>query len=136
MKPQELFYDDFRDALRYAIKQLGGFEAVGADLWPSKLRKQAGAWLSDCLNPERAAKLDLEEVVEILRMARAAGIHCGMNQLCDDSGYEHPKITPQMSEAQKLAARMKAIAAEYANLADEMEAIGTNRVTELRRLGQ
>lgn len=134
MSPQELFHDDFRDALRHAIKALGGFEAVGAELWPSKLRKQAGAWLSDCLNPERAAKLDLEEIAEIMRMARAAGVHCAMHQLADETGYARPDIAPQQSEAQKIAARMQAITREFAHLADEMAAISQGKVADLRKI--
>ena len=127
-----LFHEDFRDALRHAIKAMGGFEAVGADLWPSKLRKAAGTWLSDCLNAERPAKLDLEEIAEILRMARAASIHCAMHQLADDTGYERPEIAAQPSEAQKIASRMQAVAAEYANLANEMAAISQVKVAQLR----
>ena len=134
MSPQELFHDDFRDALRHAIKALGGFEAVGADLWPSKLRKQAGAWLSDCLNPERPAKLDLEEVAEILRMSRAAGVHCAMSKLCEDTGYAEPEIAPQLSESQKIAARMRAITSEFSHLADELAAISQGKVADLRKV--
>lgn len=130
----ELFYDDFQDALRYAIKALGGFEAVGADLWPGKTRKQAGNWLSDCLNPERAAKLDIGELVELLRMARAAGIHSAMNQLADDVGYEKPKIAPAVSEEQKLAAEMQRCVDTFKRLAEEADALRQHKVAEVRRL--
>lgn len=132
MTPQALFHDDFRDALRYSIKALGGFEAVGADLWPSKLRKQAGAWLSDCLNPERAAKLDIEEIEEIVRMARAAGIHAAMNQFADDTGYSHPELAPQLSDEQKIAEEMRQLTARFTHLADQLAANSAEKVTRLR----
>lgn len=86
----ELFHEDWRDALRHLVKALGGFETAGADLFPHKSRKAAGNWLSDCLNVERPAKLDLEEIEALLRLGRAAGCHIGLTFLCDSSGYSSP----------------------------------------------
>lgn len=120
----DLFHEGLRDALRHAIKALGGFEAVGTDIWPSKLRKHAGIWLADCLNPERPAKLDLEEFAQILSMARARGIHCAMHQLCDESGYERPSISPMKTKRQLLAEQFSRLAAELGRLAEEEAAIG------------
>lgn len=122
MQTQELFHDDFRDALRHAVKALGGYDAVGIDLWPSKTRKAAGAWLSDCLNPERPAKLDLEEITQILRMAREKHIHCAMYQLCDETLYAHPAITSPKSDLEVKAERLQRIAAEFGRLAAEVAA--------------
>lgn len=122
MQPIELFHDDFRDALRHAVKALGGFDTVGHDLWPVKTRKAAGAWLSDCLNPERAAKLDLEEISQILRMARDRGIHCAMYQLCDESLYAHPPIVAPKSPLEEKAERLQRIASEFGRLAAEVAA--------------
>lgn len=124
MSPQApLFHEDFRDALRHAIKALGGVEAVGADLWPSKTRKAAGTWLSDCLNPERPAKLDLEEVVQILDMARAEGIHCALHQLCDEAGYARPDIAPTKTPRQELVAEIEKTLAKLRHLAEQEAAI-------------
>lgn len=122
MQVQELFHDDFRDALRHAIKALGGYEVVGADLWPAKLRKAAGNWLNDCLNPERPAKLDLEEVVQIMRLARDKGIHCAMYQLCDDALYARPPIVAPKSPLEEKAERLERLAAEFKRLAAEVAA--------------
>lgn len=122
MNPQELFHDDFRDALRHAVKALGGYDSVGSDLWPSKTRKAAGAWLSDCLNPERAAKLDLEEISQILRMARDKGIHCAFYQLCDESLYAHPPIVAPKTPLEEKAERFQRMATEFARLAAEVAA--------------
>lgn len=130
----ELFHEDFRDALKHLVKALGGFEAVGLELWPAKSMKAAGNWLRDCLDPERPAKLDLEEVVRLLRMGRERGVHCAMHQLADETGYARPDIAPQQSEAQKIAARMQAITREFAHLADEMAAISQGKVADLRKI--
>lgn len=86
----ELFHEDWRDALRHLVKAMGGFEAVAVELWPHRSRKAAGNWLSDCLNPERAAKLDLEEIEALLRMGRARGCHIGLHVLCDETDYARP----------------------------------------------
>lgn len=122
MQYQELFHDDFRDALRHAIKALGGYEAVGADLWPAKMRKAAGNWLNDCLNDERPAKLDLEEIVQILRMARERGIHCAIYQLCDETLYARPGIVAPKSPLEEKAERLERLAAEFKRLAAEVAA--------------
>ena len=128
MTPQNpLFHEDWRDALRHTIKALGGFEAVGHDLWPAKSRKIAGSWLSDCLNAERPAKLDLEEIETTLRMARERGIHCAMHHLCDRVGYTRTDIAPGRTKHQQLADEYLRHATEMARLADELAALETKR---------
>ena len=124
MDQTELFHEDWRDALRHVVKALGGVDAVGADLWPAKPRKAAGAWLSDCLNPERAAKLDLEEVLAVLRMARAKGIHVGVYFLLDELGYSRPTPIEPEDQAAELARQLAATA-------DRFEAI-TARLARLK----
>lgn len=126
MDQDELFHEDFRDSLRHVIKALGGFEAVGVELWPTKARKAAGAWLSDCINPERPAKLDLEDMVGLLRMARDRGIHCAMSHLCDDLGYARPAtVEPEDQEAE--------IARQADHRIEELTAL-VQRLERLRRV--
>lgn len=86
----ELFHEDWRDSLKHLVKSLGGFEAAGIELWPSKTRKAAGSWLSDCLNVERPAKLDLEEIEALLRLGRSIGCHIGIQFLCEETNYTTP----------------------------------------------
>jgi hypothetical protein len=124
MNPQEpLWHEDFRDALRHAVKAMGGYEVVGKDLWPAKSPKAAGCWLSDCLNPERAAKFSVDEMARLLKIARAAGVHCAMNQLHIEAGYAPPVIAPDRTPEQDLAEMMQRHAAEYARLANEHAAV-------------
>lgn len=128
-----LFHEDWRDALRHAVKAMGGFEAVGFELWPSKTRKAAGIWLSDCLNPERPAKLDIEEIAQIHTMARAAGIHCAANQFCAEAGYEDPVIRAGKTKHQELAEKYARHASEMVRLADELAAINRSEtMAEIR----
>lgn len=113
MEQQDLIHEDWRDALRHAVKAMGGYDVVGAELWPGKTRKQAGAWLSDAINPDRAAKLDLEELLQLMRMARNKGIHIGLHFLCDELGYTRPSpVEPADQEAEigrQLDAGLKAL---------------------------
>ncbi len=123
MTPGALFHENFNDALRHAVKALGGFEVVGSDLWPTKGRKAAGILLSDILNPERAAKFDIDDLVGLLRLARDRGVHCAMQQLCIDAGYKTPEIAAAPTKRQTIAAQRQRLAAEFARLADEEAAL-------------
>lgn len=117
---EQLFHEDFRDALKHLVKALGGVEAVGVELWPSKTRKAAGNWLSDCLNPERPAKLDIEEIVQLLAMGRDRGIHCAVWQLADEIGYTRPEIAPAKSQYEVLAEQFARKSAELSHLAQSL----------------
>ncbi|MDP2322540.1 MAG: hypothetical protein Q8N51_00730 [Gammaproteobacteria bacterium] len=121
MEQQDLIHEDWRDALRHAVKAMGGFDVVGAELWPGKTRRAAGAWLSDAINPERAAKLDLEELLQLLRLARAKGLHIGLHFLCDELGYTRPSpVEPSDQEAEigrQLDANLKTLDALTSRLA-------------------
>lgn len=82
-----LFYDSIYDALRGFVSYAGGSKVVGPRIFPHKGDK-AAAWLDDCLNPDRPAKLDPEELLTMVRLARDAGFH-GLAQYIGDSvGYE------------------------------------------------
>jgi len=138
MNPQqdELFHEDWREALRHVVKALGGVEAVGADLWPHKTRKAAGNLLSDCLNPERANKLDLEEIQALIQMGRSHGIHCGIHLLCDLTSYERPQPATPKSPKTLLLEKQAAIAAEAARLQREIDRIDSaDEVKRLRAAG-
>lgn len=123
MDQHELIHEDWRDSLRHLVKALGGVEAVGADLFPAKTRKAAGTWLADCLNPERPAKLDLEEVLMLLRMGHQSGIHIGIDFLCDEIGYSRPApVDPQDQEAE-IAKQMQNAIGAAAKLVSKWERI-------------
>lgn len=132
---EPLFHEDWRDALRHVVKALGGVETVGAELWPHKTRKAAGGMLSDCLNPDRPNKLDLEEVEALIRMGRDAGVHCGLQILCDRTSYERPQPTTPKSPKALLLEKQAAIAAEAVRLQQEIDRIdGADDLKRVRGL--
>ena len=123
MDQQELLHEDWRDALRHLVKALGGMDAVGVDLWPGKTRHAAGAWLSDCLNPDRPAKLDLEDLLHLLKLARDRGVHLGVHFLCDELGYQRPApvepadaVAETQRQLDELLARAQSITNKLARL--------------------
>lgn len=122
MTQERLFFEDFRDSLRHAVRALGGFDSVGTALWPAK-GDGAGRWLSDCLNSERPAKLDIEEIERIVILARARGIHCAMHAFCDRTGYARPDISPGRTPEQELADEFERQVQEIKNTADKIAAL-------------
>lgn len=84
------FFEDINDALREAVRALGGVKQVGAWLWPEIAPDTAGNRLRDCLNPERREKLSPEQVLFILRRAREVGYHAAMEYLAASCGYAKP----------------------------------------------
>lgn len=95
------FFEDVNEALRDAIKALGGNKKVGPVLWPELAMEAAANRLRDCLNPERREKLSPEQFMLILRLARQSGHHSVMQYLAFDAGYEAPRpVLVEDQEAQ------------------------------------
>ncbi len=79
------------DTLIEVVKALGGSKVVGLKLWPELLVDQAQRKLLDCLNTERPARLDPEQVAFLFRLEREAGLSTGFNAFCRMNGYEATK---------------------------------------------
>lgn len=95
-----LFCESLSEALKEAVKALGGAKKVGEKLKPEMLADAAGRWVSDCLNPDRREKLDPEQVFWILREARKVGCHIAMHFICEGAGYAKPMpIEPEDERA-------------------------------------
>ena len=85
------FFEDINDAMREAVRQLGGNKKVGAMLRPEIPLTQAENWIRDCLNPDRREKLSPEQVLLILVEARKAGYHGAMAFIAGHCGYDKPR---------------------------------------------
>jgi len=97
-----LFLDSIEDALKEAVRAMGGAKTVGARMRPEMLATAAGSWLSDCLNPEKRDKLSLAQAMWILRESRAIGYHGAINYICGDAGYDNPRPFEPEDEKAKL----------------------------------
>ena len=90
MSTPALFHESLTDALREVVQALGGTKAVGAMLRPERGADAAGRWLSDALNPDRAERLDPDQVLYLLKAGRAAGCHAAAAYLMREAGYADP----------------------------------------------
>ena len=113
----DLIHESLNEALTDAVRALGGSKKVGSALWPSKPIDEAKNRLNDCLNPQRAEKLSLSEIMFLLRSAREIGYHGAMQYIAQESGYridpiephdEHAELQRQYIESVKVAARIAA----------------------------
>lgn len=105
MEQGALFHESIYEALRATIAGLGGAKQVGCQLWPEKPADEANRQLLDCLNPDRAARLDPEKLLLLLKLARGKSIHTGIGWILAECGYAPPApIEPedQIAELQRL----------------------------------
>lgn len=87
-------FEDELDAIREAVRALGGTKIVGHGLRPDLKPDAAGAWLKDCMNSDRREKLDLSQVIRLMRMAHDAGVHAPAVFLASEMGYSAQPIEP------------------------------------------
>lgn len=97
-----LMPESLDDALVECVKAAGGSKAVGARLWPAKMVDAAQRHLLNCLKDGRAEHLKPDEVLLIMRLAREAGCHAGMQYLAHTLGYAEPVPTAPRDEAAEL----------------------------------
>lgn len=95
MQQLDLVYGDIFAALRGLVSACGGSKTIGLLLWPAKGAK-AETWLDDCLNPDRMAKLCLEEFLHLLQIGREKGWHACKHYVDDALHYERSQpIEPE-----------------------------------------
>lgn len=102
------FFEGVSDALREAVRQLGGNKKVGAMLRPELPIDQAESWLRHCLNDDRREKLSPEQVLLILVEARKAGWHGAMAFIASHCGYERPRPVSLEEQENDLQAQILA----------------------------
>jgi hypothetical protein len=129
MTQTDLWHDSLADALRALCMGLHdgkgrtGMKVVGAMLWPSLPADNAGKKLNNCLDPDRAEKLSLEEVDLLVSMGREQGVHVVPGYLAQRYGYQ---LTVVSQEAQRQTL-MEGIAEQQAAIVESLrrlEAMG------------
>lgn len=126
MEQEKLFFEDELDALREAIKALGGFKTVGRILWPEKAPDAAGRILADTVNHDRKERLTLAQIMLVMKMARERGVHGPWRWICAEVGYAAEPVEPEdeltrlmrdyMADKQRSAARDEKIERMMAEL--------------------
>lgn len=89
-------------ALIDCVKAAGGSAIVGKKMWPEKSPDAAQRALLDCLSADRPAKLSPEQVLFVLRLARAKGYHGGIAFILNDLGYAPTTPIEPKDEAAEL----------------------------------
>lgn len=123
-----LFMEDVYDALRAAINALGGPKVVAARLWPHKPIEQARKELLDTLNRDNPRKLDPEETLAVLRMAREAGFHSAKHWIDSDVGYDPSTPTDPAVQRDRLADELARAADKFAALAKAVERLNSPKL--------
>lgn len=103
MEQSPLFFEDIYDAFRHIVQTVDP-KVAGPALFPQKNPDDptvAGKYLMDCLNPHRSEKIDLEQMLLLLRLGRKAGCHSAIDYINRHSGYTQPQpIEPDDEKAE------------------------------------
>lgn len=103
MQTELPFYEGPEDALRAAVQALGGAKKVGPMLWPDKTVDNAARLLLDCINPSRAEKLEITQIMRIFALAKEVGCHSPFAWFSGEVGYDIKPIT-KAEEVDRLTA--------------------------------
>jgi hypothetical protein len=118
-------YESLNEALIDCVKAAGGSKQVGPLLWPEKAPDAAQRMLLDCMNEDRPAKLSPEQVLLVLRLARAKGHHSGMGFILGDLGYAPPVPIDPRDEAAELQRQFMGVMGKAEELVQRMERAAT-----------
>lgn len=116
-----LFLEDVYEALHSAVQALGGAKVVACRLWPHKPMEQARKELLDALNRDNPRKLDAEEFLAVLRMAREAGFHQAKHWIDMELGYEPSSPADPVVQRDRLADELARAAENLAQLQKAVE---------------
>lgn len=124
-------HEHLHEALVDAIKACGGTKAVALALWPAKATANmdtARRYLANCLNPECAEKLGLDEHMLVLRMAREQGNHSVMRYLAQALAYAEPMPIEPKDEVAELQHKVLNMGAELQDALKRLEQLSRRGV--------
>jgi hypothetical protein len=113
--------EGLNQALIECVKAAGGSANVGRKLFPEKSPESAQRALLDCLNEERPAKLSPEQVLLILRLARAKGFHDGVGFILSDLGYAPTTPIEPRDEAAELGRQASELLAAAERITERLQ---------------
>lgn len=117
-----LIVDSLNDAIRDTCRAIG-FNDIALELWPKKGAKEAARYLNDCLNPDRAQKLDGEEILYIARRGREVGCYLITAFINQETGFAPPiPIDPEDTKAELQRAYIESVK-EQRRIAERLERV-------------
>lgn len=115
-----LWHDTVLDAVTADIYAAGGFKVVGPQLHPELEGGTAANRLRNAVNPDQPHKLDPQQLLVVMRLAREAGSFATMNYLGRELGCEVAVLSAPEAKKRVKKQRISALLAEVARLtADE-----------------
>jgi len=111
------------DSIKSVLRALGGAKAAGHKLRPDLDPDAAGRWLLSCLEPDRAEKLALGQLMLILRWGHDAGCHAAIDYIARDCGYAEPAPIAPEDEQDELTREFNAGVKLLSTLTERMERI-------------
>lgn len=126
------FYEGPEDAIRAAVQALGGAKKVGSFIWPDKGADTASRHLLDCLNASRPEKMDMRQIMLILRMAKEAGCHSPFNWIAGQIGYDCNPVT-KADEVDRLTTVVEQSTKTLAAALQQLERIQGGNITRMER---
>lgn len=127
-------FEDVYDAIREAVRELGGTKIVGHALRPDLSPDNAGAWLKDCLNRERREKLDPEQLLFILRRSREAGLHSAKHFIDAETGYGPSTPVDPKDELSELQRAFIASVKVQRQIMDRMERLSSSPLAAVTKV--
>lgn len=125
------FYECPEDALRAAVQALGGSKKVGSMLWPDKGVDAASRLLLDCINPSRAEKLEITQIMRVFALAKEAGCHGPFAWFAGEIGYDVKPIT-KAEEVDRLTTVVEQSTKTLSAALTALERLRNGNVSELR----
>lgn len=132
MQTELPFYECPEDAVRAAVQALGGAKKVGSMLWPDKGVDNSARLLLDCINPSRAEKLELSQIMRVFAMAKEAGCHGPFSWFSGEIGYDVKPIT-RAEEVDRLTTVVEQSSKTLAAALSALERIQTGNVIKMDR---
>lgn len=120
--------DTFNNALIECVKAAGGSKKVGPLLWPEKTIDQAQRLLLACMNEERAEKLSPDQALLVMRLAKDAGCHSGIEFMCRVLSYSKPTPIEPVDEFAKLQKDFIEASKYMASIASKLEQLQAPRM--------
>lgn len=130
MQTELPFYEGPEDALRAAVQALGGAKKVGTLLWPDKGVDNASRLLLDCINPSRAEKLELSQIMRVFALAKDSGCHGPFAWFSGEIGYDVKPIT-KAEEVDRLTTVVEQSTKTLSAALAALERIQTGAVTKV-----
>ena len=115
--------ESMNDMLVKLTNNTGGTKRIGSMLWPELTADAAQRKLLDCLNPERPAKLDPEQVLFLMRHAREMGDSTPIEFLCRQLHYMVPQPIQPRDEAAELQRKFIAATEELSKMAERIRGL-------------